>query len=336
VEDWSASPVAFDAAVYPSLLVARRLEDGATAAPATVAAARHHRGGVLRWCLTSDRLALDGEPGAPWVLLPDDARDAFERVAAGGVPLAESALGRPMLGVKCGCNDAFVVRVRGVTGALAEVEGGGRAGTVERAMLRPLLRGESLADEGAPAEHIVWTHAPGGAPLAALPPHAARWLAPWQRRLRARADARSGGAWWSLFRTAGASPGAARVVWADVGRSPRPRILPPDDPAVPLNSCYVVACRDVADARALAALLASPLAAAWLGALAEPARGGYHRYLAWTVALLPLPAEWRRARALLAPLADGGASADDLLAASLRAFRLRARDVEPLLAWSAR
>ena len=53
-----------------------------------------------------------------------------------------------------------------------------------------------------------------------------------------------------------------------------------------------------------AALLNSPLAAAWLGAIAEPARGGYKRFLAWTVALLPLPRDWPRARAILAPLAD--------------------------------
>jgi hypothetical protein len=104
---------------------------------------------------------------------------------------------------------------------------------------------------------------------------------------------------------------------------------------VPLNSCYVLPCRDPRDAHAVAALLASPLAGAWLGAIAEPARGGFRRHLAWTVALLPLPRDWAAARELLAPLASRDATADDLLDAALRAYRLRARDVEPLLAWSA-
>ena len=110
---------------------------------------------------------------------------------------------------------------------------------------------------------------------------------------------------------------------------------------MPLNSCYVLPCADPADAQALAALLNSTLAAAWLGALAEPARGGYRRYLAWTVALLPLPRDWPRARALLSPLAERAArgeepAAGELDAAVLRAYRVRPADMAPLLAWHAR
>jgi hypothetical protein len=75
--------------------------------------------------------------------------------------------------------------------------------------------------------------------------------------------------------------------------------------------------------------------------LAEPARGGYHRYLGWTVALLPLPRDWRCARELLAPLArralDGNVpTACELLEGATRAYRLRSADVAPLLAWCGR
>jgi hypothetical protein len=130
-------------------------------------------------------------------------------------------------------------------------------------------------------------------------------------------------------------------VWADVGRTPRALVLPRGDPTVPLNSCYVLPCPDDDDALAVAALLNSPLAAAWLALVAVPARGGYHRYLAWTVALLPLPRDWTRARRLLAPLAaramaGDAPSPDDLLAATVRAYRVRPADIAPLLAWSAR
>jgi hypothetical protein len=126
-----------------------------------------------------------------------------------------------------------------------------------------------------------------------------------------------------------------------MGRAPRALILATGDETVALNSCYVLPCRDPADANAFAALLNSPLAAAWLGAIAEPARGGYKRFLAWTVALLPLPRDWPRARAILAPLADRAIEHDDvsaeaLLAAVLRAYRLRRADIDPLLAWEAR
>jgi len=78
--------------------------------------------------------------------------------------------------------------------------------------------------------------------------------------------------------------------------------------------------------------------AAWLNVIAEPARGRFHRYLAWTVALLPLPRDWVRARQLLAPLGERGAAGDppsdlELLHAVTAAYAIRDYDVAPLLAW---
>jgi hypothetical protein len=142
-----------------------------------------------------------------------------------------------------------------------------------------------------------------------------------------------------LFRTESADVTRTRVVWNDFGRAPRAAILPAGDPTVPLNSCYVLPCADPVDALALAALLNSPLAAAFLNAIAEPARGGWHRYLAWTVELLPVPHDWSRARRLLAPLAErallGQPPTDaELLAAACRAYRLAHEAVAPLVAWS--
>ena len=144
-----------------------------------------------------------------------------------------------------------------------------------------------------------------------------------------------------MFRTESASSSSPRVVWSDFGRSPRAAVLDANDSSVFLNSCYVVRCDALADAHALAALLNSPIAAAWLNALAEPARGGYHRYLGWTVALLPLPSNWARAREILAPITERAIRAappgtDTLLAAVTDAYRLTAEDVEPLLLWDYR
>jgi hypothetical protein len=144
--------------------------------------------------------------------------------------------------------------------------------------------------------------------------------------------------WWSLFRTEAADCSRARVVWSDFGRRPRAALLGAGDNTVPLNSCYVVPCDDNVDALTLTTLLNSPVAAAWLNAVAEPARGGWHRYLAWTVALLPLPRDWPRARHILAPLAErallGDAPTDDeLYDAACAAYRVRRCDVAPLVAW---
>lgn len=75
--------------------------------------------------------------------------------------------------------------------------------------------------------------------------------------------------------------------------------------------------------------------------LAEPARGGYHRYLGWTMSLLPLPRDWACAREILAPLArramDGRVPEPcELLEVATRAYRLRAADVAPVIGWAAR
>jgi hypothetical protein len=324
LEDWSEYPRTFDASAYPSLLVARR---GASAPePVTLALRRRER--TLQWTLPRTLLGFDHDDAAPWLLLPPPVRAAFDRVRAAGTPLHETHHGRPVLGVKCGCNEAFLVC--------------GVDAPVEHTLLRRALRGEEVQRWriGECPEWIIWTHGTDGRPLPVLPPRARRWLERWRPRLASRADAR-GSCWWSLFRTAAADSRGTRLVWADIGKAPHAAVIPAGDPTVPLNSCYVINCAHESDALALAAVLNSPVAAAWLNALAEPARGGYRRYLGWTVALLPIPRDWPRARDLLAPIAARAATGvapedEELLRAVARAYRLRLADLEPLLAWTGR
>ena len=337
VEDWSEAPSAFDAAVYPSIVIASR--NRRPAMPIDVAVRR--RSLDVTWQATHHSLRLSGDDAAsPWLLVPPDVRTAFDRVVARGVPLGASPLGRATLGVKCGCNDAFVVNAIGEQQDAISVEARGRHGVIERSLLRPMLRGDAVAAWSIPpsCSAIVWTHTAPGVPLRTLPSGAARWLAPWRRQLTHRTDLRGSAAWWKLFRTEGADHSRTRVVWSDFGRAPRAALLPVGDLTVPLNSCYVMSFDDVTDALAFTTLLNSPLAAAMLSAIAEPARGGWRRYLAWTVALLPLPHDWARARGILAPVAErallGHAPTNAaLLAAACRAYRLRSTDVAPLIAW---
>jgi len=322
VEDLCESTPSFDAAVYPSLVVA-----GAADPSPTLGCVLRRRDASLRWTIARDSLPLDESPGSPWIFAPPEVRRAFDRLRRDADPLVASVAGRPMLGVKCGLNEAFVVA--------------GDA-SVERELLRPLVRGETLtAWRVAPSERIVWTHGPDGTPLAALPPDAARHLSTHRRALERRSDLRAGARWWSLFRVESARHDLPRVVWADVGRSPRPACFLPGDATVALNSCYVARLPTVEDAFAFTALLASPLLAAWLALVAEPARGGYHRYLGWTMAIAPVPHDWRRAREILAPLGARGHAGDppaaaELLDAALAAYRVRRADLEPLVTWAHR
>ena len=343
VEDYSGAPAVFDAAVYPSLVVAQRRRGSnlVPAAPVRVAVIHHGRD-EFSWPASRESIGFDDSVGSPWILLPPDARKAFDRIRRYGVPLARSGLGRPYLGVKCGCNEAFIVELleEGDAQAVVRASSGARA-VVERSMLRPLLRGDRVRrwTIGASNECILWTHDSLGTPLDELPARAAALLAPWKRALGKRADARRGARWWSLFRTDGARYDQPRVVWSDIGREPRAAILDASDTTVPLNSCYVIRCGERRDAEALTALLNGPLVRAWLNAVAEPARGGYHRYLGWTMSLMPVPKDWSRARDVLAPLAAHGGrtssspSESDLFEAALDAFHLVREDVEPLVEW---
>ena len=378
LEDLERSPHAFDAAVYPSVLVAIRsakacdrvmggtgngtaASNGASASPASppapmrlpaapfLLATSNRSGTPLRWSIDSARLAFDDDPASPWLIVPPEVRAAFDALTHAGTALAHSALGRPRLGVKCGCNAAFLLTASGdhvpveAAGDI-DVTAPGRRGRIERALVRPLLRGESLRpwriDPAARLDRILWPHDAAGNALRTLPPLARHWLAPWRRRLIARTDGGGRGPWWTLFRTDAARNDVPRVVWSDIGRTPRAMVLAAGDPTVPINSCYVVRCPTLADAHALAALLNGPLAAAWLNVLAEPARGNFHRYLGWTTALLPVPSDWVRARSILAPIGeraslDGHAPTAALLEAALEAYGLDELSCEPLLTWTA-
>ena len=349
IEDWAESRAAFDAAVYPSFLLASKHDDDEPFDdnPSVVRIAVHHRDSALEWNMARARIGLDDTPGAPWLLLPPDARAAFDRINAAGTPLARTPLGRPILGVKSGCNDAFIVTPaagwRDARNDFWPVTSGDHNGRVERRMLRPLLRGEAVRAWSATADDsaVLWTHDVSDAPMKQLPTGAAAWLAPWRKQLESRADAARASRWWSLFRTDAARSHLPRVVWSDIGKSPRALVLLPGDTTVPINSCYVARTPSLDDAYALAALLNSPVVAAWLAIIAEPARGGYHRYLGWTLARLPIPLDWPCAVSILAPLArealDGEIpDASTLTDAAIRAYRVRSCDIEPLLTWCLR
>jgi hypothetical protein len=340
LEDYSDMPAAFDAAVYPGLLVASR--DRAAGSDVGIAVLHRSRTAAL-WRSTVISLPLDGSPGAPWLLIPPEARRAFEMMRDAGLQMSDSQFGRPVLGVKCGFNDAFIVTVTANGGDTARVmASNGREGVVESSALRQALRGEQVRRWQAAigCDHIVWTHGRDGAPLVKLPGNVAKWLAPHRRVLTSRSDARLARRWWGLFRVDAAAADKPRVVWADIGRGLRAMVLAAGDDTVPLNTCYVVRCPTMNDALALCTLLNAPLTSAWLSAIAEQARGGYRRYLGWTMSLLPIPRRWAEHSAALARLGERATAGerddpDEILEAVIAAYDLRRRDVEPLLTWSA-
>jgi hypothetical protein len=350
IEDLTDLHAHFDAAVYPSLLVARRRRGSASLTAQIAPGINQSERLTLTikssltsssWRSTPHRLPLDETPGSPWLLLPSAVRTAFDAVTRASTPFSESIFGRPLLGVKTGCNDAYLVRLEEfVSRDIARVRSGDRIGEIEREILRPVIRGETLDHWTLLGgnEYVLWSHTADGSPRRELPPLARRWLTPYRDILIRRTDLHGNNKWWSVFRTEGAKPDHSRVVWADFGLRPRAMVVTAGDRIVPLNTCYVAVCNATDDAHALAAILNGPLASAWLNSVAEPARGGYHRYLGWTMAMLPLPRDWNRARQILAPLGERAVQDDppsdaELLDSALEAYELDHRVVQPLLSW---
>ncbi|MEO7359040.1 MAG: N-6 DNA methylase, partial [Gemmatimonadaceae bacterium] len=378
VRDWSDAVAVFDAAVYPSLLVATRAQSSPKQAmtlldeqssrshlltnaepcstPGLACDALVHRIRVAvtrgehehAFDIPREFLSMGADNAAPWLLLPPDARTAFERMRRAGPALGDSSLGRPLLGVKCGLNSAFLVHAIEHDDDTATIKCDGRDYIVERTLLRPALRGEGITlGTGARGSiratnlRILWTHGADGAPLRTLPPRTSRWFARYRSQLESRKDARTKQPWWTLFRTEAARSESARLVWADLGRSLRTTILPPGDPTVPLNSCYVMRASSLTDAHALDALLTSPIAAAWLDAIAEPARGGWRRFLGWTVGALPVPENWTEARVPLARYWRAQQSAitpspEEHLAIVAAAYGIPLQALIPLINWRTR
>ena len=277
--------------------------------------------------IATEHLPANTVPGAPWRIVPDAVRIAADTITHAGIRWSDSILPPPSLGIKTGCNDAFLIEDHEIPDAL-------------RPWTRPVLRGDHVRTWHTPysSTAIVIPCDTTGSAVARLSSPLARHFAPHERALAARTDLRPRDPWWSLFRTDLLGTLGWRVVWADIGRTLRATVLPPHSTAVPLNSCYGVRLHDPVDAHALAALLNAPTTTAWLSLVAEPARGGYHRFLGWTVLALPLP-RWDRARETLAPIAAKARRGEPLHAnalhrATLDAYAIDHADIAPLLAWS--
>ena len=254
--------VGFDATVYPMALIASK-----------VAPAPQH---LVRTALAPDaghRIKQSGMAGGgPWLLIRDRLREVLSGLQGAHPKLGERFVCH--LGLKTGANRIFL----------------NPPPSIEPEALRWAVRGRDVtAFHCVPHTRLLWTHDSSGQARRQLPPQCAAYLEPHEAELRRRRDY-SGGPPWTVFRVR-AAIAPHRVVWADLARQLAAAALttPADLHDIPLNSCYVVVARNAAEAEWLSASLNSTWlrAAARLGAV--PAAGGFARFNAATVALLPLP-----------------------------------------------
>jgi hypothetical protein len=284
----------FKATTYPLALVVQKRRP-----------TREHEVKIAFSGNTALRQSLLNVPG-PWILLPSKARRAIDDLLSAGKPLG--CISSPMLGVKTGANDVFIGQLVERRGDYAVVRFGRYETMIERAMLRPALRGRDIRPfVSTDVCVILWAHNDAGKPLQSLPQKALRYLSQHRDRLRSRKDY-SNGPPWTVFRVTSAIR-SNRVVWSDIAKYPRAVAL--DEPrasaAIPLNTCYVAAAPD----RGMALAITATLNSSWTRALClvsgDEARGDYRRFNAHLAARVPIP--------------TGGAARNSLVDLSRRAHR---------------
>jgi hypothetical protein len=319
----------FRADAYAAAIIAQRSEDEAmtitparSTAAATAPAIRVTmiRRGVppLRFGLPQDELPIfPGDPEAPWLIAPPAVRAAIRKMQAARPPLGSVPLMRVRRGVATGANDIFLIsEVEPKLGGLAWIrtEGYGRArrdgrpaqaarrfeAIIEGEVIRPLVRGSGIAAwRFQPTTHLIWLHDDLSAAPREAPTRTARYLALHDAALRARSGWRPSLPAGAVFRASAATTGpkvAWRVLAANLDAVALPaRLRGPaggDVPVIPLNTVYFIATASHEQALLLAALFNSLPVRTFARAIAERAKDARFRFLAWTMALLPLPERW--------------------------------------------
>jgi hypothetical protein len=282
----------FGAAVYPMALVAARRP------PRVAERVTLGLGPSERVHTTQGALQQTG----PWILQPH--ADRVARRLRDELPTLGERWA-PILGVKTGADELFLI-------------------TEPCEESRPALRGRDCGRWRVEARlHLLWTHEPDGRVRTRLNEPMAGRLEAVTDRLRRRADYR-GGPPWQLFRL-GLAIATHRVIWPDLARRLSASVPAPE--MAPLNTVYGIVTRTADEAYALAALFNSRWYTALAALRADPARGGFRRFNARVIRVLPLPAA---GNPIWQGLADWGRRAevdDDAVADSLG---LDARDQRAL------
>jgi hypothetical protein len=245
---------AFGAAVYPMALVAAR-RPPRVAERVTLGLDPFEPASTTQGAL---------QQTGPWILQPQ--ADRVARRLRDELPTVGERWA-PILGVKTGADELFL---------LSE--------PCEES--RPALRGRDCGRWRVEVRlHLMWTHEADGRVRTRLNGAMSSRLDPVAERLKRRADYR-GGPPWQLFRL-GLAVATHRVIWPDLARKLSASV--PDAVMAPLNTVYGIVTRAADEAHALAALFNSRWYTALAALRADPARGGFRRFNARVVRILPLP-----------------------------------------------
>jgi hypothetical protein len=303
----------FDADAFTCVMLARKTATRPAAddvEPAVRVTLTHTAGPSLHFEVPASELPLrSGDKRSPWLLVPPECRAIIRQMQQSGEPIGDSLAVRR--GAMTGANNVLVIRdVEPRLGDIARIrtEGYYRAATtngrraysgwIEASCIRPALRGADVGSWSAPVErHLIWTPYNHDR-MATAPPRLKQFLQ--RHRSRLGTDAHSRG---MLHRLSSQALGD-KVVWADMAADLRAAAVPAQirnvtgtrTSVIPLNTVYFIATASPDESMLLSAYLNSLPLRVFARAIAERAKDLHFRFFAWTIAVLPIPRDWRTNR----------------------------------------
>lgn len=210
---------------------------------------------------------------APWLLSRQDQWTTRHKALGTWTAL------RPRRGIMTGCNDVFVHHA---------------PPQWMMPFVKSVLMGRDIgAFEVEPKHHILWPYDAHGKPLESLEsPQLQAYFERHSDKLLARRDHKARSPLWQMFRVHPSMLGH-KVVWRDMGEQLQACAV--DAQMLVLNTVYYIGTVDAVRAWMLSVYLNHPMIRSVAHQLAERARGGWRRYFAWVISLLPMPsvlAEW--------------------------------------------
>ena len=274
-------------------MIARKKADTATGETVVTMLRRKQPPQILR---TRALAYHDGDLRSLWLLAPADVRAAMSRMLESGGTVAKQLQTRR--GVVTGANAALIIaRVQPRLGDLALVHSEGEyEAHIEESVLRPLVRGCDIGAWRTDIRHsVIYSHRDDNGGYVVPPRRTLRYL-----REHGVVDRRGRV---GALQHAGGGIDCTRIAWHDLANNLKAVVLPSRmtylggcRAIVPLNTVYYIAAADP-DAHVLAAYFNSLPLRVFARAIAERAKDAHFRFFACTVALLPLPLQWRTTEA---------------------------------------
>ena len=257
----------------------------------------------------TDLPILKVDPMSPWMMVPPNTIEAIRKMQTR--TYSTGFANNPRLGdvynvvrgVMTSLNEVFLVKeltYSATAGLVVATTEGGQSVVVEEELLRPVVRGENISEDGFnPSGYIIWTHDDKtGEVLPQLPPNAKKHFlsSGIEAKLRKRDGYKKGMPAWIIFRV-NKEKLRSKVAWQELDRRIEAIPLPASykDPRlgkrvqIALQTVYFVVESNEANGAKLVVLLNSIPVRVFICSFAERARGGYFRHISWTVGLIPMP-----------------------------------------------